>query len=287
MKSVLAASAALCLAVNLLACAESGTDGTTVELQAHVLPIGNQVETVIGYSTDDLARVLDAARADQAVECARARGYSIARESLPDLDDQVPDSPIIGGAADSAERRIEAADLRRDDEQVDPTTSRALGECLAEAETEISNPLESLNSWLSEEEGDLTNRVMSDDHYQKAQVAYDNCLAAAGVSQEELSAQQAENFEAGSAIVDRFIRGDTSRAAADAEVATLRKAEAGLVAVAEPCLSARLDVERSVRIEVEADWLQDNAATLSQLAEDAREAVNKEFAAYLQRLSGH
>ena len=165
--------------------------------------------------------------------------------------------------------------------------SRALGECLSAAETEISNPLESLNSWLSEEEGDLTNRVMSDDRYQKAHVAYANCLAAAGLSQEELSAQQTSNFEAGSAIVDRFIRGDTSRAAADAEIATLRKVEASLVAVAEPCLSARLDVERSVRIEVEADWLQDNAATLSQLAEDAREAMNKEFATYLQRLSGH
>lgn len=230
------------------------------------------VEAAFGHELGDIDLAFEHAAAEKLAECMVERGWDYTFTAPQRLD---PMSIERLTAAEQGLLDLEQVELSRspEHEETPPEYNLDEAECWEKAAESTPNPVATALNWLNNEASDLYLRVSADDRVVDAKAEEIRCISEAGYDPDEL-ADVGNGFVArANAIVEAVQAGTLNMGDAKVELEDLAIDERVFREAVDPCIDARLAIERQVALNVEEEWLRHHGDRLSAFLHDLQDEV--------------
>ncbi len=236
-------------------------------------PLERALEEAFGYALSDIEWASERAVAELVADCMIGRGWEYER-SVPERFD--PSSIERRTAGEQARFDLEQGEAPAEAGAEDPPEyDNDEHECWQDAIDEVPEPASSARDWLYSETEGLYDRVSSDPRVVDAKIAEERCVAGAGYDAATLNDMRNAFTEEAYTIFVSVRSGEVDSEVAFEELDELAAEERRVWDATDPCIEARLDVERTVARELEAKWLEDYgdrlAVAVAELKDDLAE----------------
>lgn len=248
---------------------DTSTQVSEVETEA-LDSLDRAMEQAFGYTLSDIQWAFDRAVADLIADCMISRGWEYERSAPERFDPSSIERHVAGEQARiDLERREAAAEA---DTEEPPEFGQDENQCWQNAIDKVPDPASEAQNWLSSQTEGLYDRVSSDPRVIDAEVTEERCIAGAGYDAATLNDTRNGFTDQADAILMAVRQGTLDREAALEALEKLATEERRISDATDPCIDARVQVERTVARELEAQWLEDHgdqlAVAIAQLEDD-------------------
>ena len=237
--------------------------------------IETAITEVAGYTQNDVAAAVNAARFDSIVACMAKKGWDFSHSDLPDpgLDPNESIGPFGTqleyfldelAAPEDPPETVEAEDdadhpLERNEDEF---------ECWVEADEKYPDPLQTMWAWLDRKTEDLDKRVRNDPRLAAAKEVSARCIAATGYDFTSMDDATGFILDAAFNVWNRYRSGGITRDDARSELLDLSTQAADLEEEFQLCDRELFAVIADVRAEAEAEFLNEHGDRIALIAAD-------------------